>query len=301
MGLQEPYMKLLNFGSLNLDYTYHVDHFVRPGETEASASRSFACGGKGLNQSVALAKSGAEVWHAGAVGKLDGGILLKTLNAAGVNTELVAQLEDIPSGSAFIQVVPEGENSIVLDGGANQAITREYISSVLSHFVYGDWLILQNEISELPYLIEKAHDAGMKIILNPSPMNRSVWKMPLGYVDIFLLNEEEAAELSDHAEDPLAELARRYPRALIVITLGAKGSIAIEDGIRYHQNAYPANPVDTVGAGDTFTGFLIGSLAEGVPLQDAMRLAAKAAAISVTRKGASTSIPELREVIAALA
>ena len=293
-------MKLLNFGSLNLDYTYQVDHFVRPGETEASVSRTLTCGGKGLNQSVALAKSGAQVFHAGAVGASDGGILIDTLNKAGVNTDYVLRLEDIPSGSAFIQVVPSGENSIVLDGGANQAITKEYIDEVLAHFIPGDWLVLQNEISEIPYLIEKAHDAGMIIALNPSPMNRSVLKMPLGYVDCFLLNEEEAAILSDHASDPLSELAKRFPSALILITLGSKGSIAVKDGRTCRQAAYPADATDTVGAGDTFAGFLIGSLSEGVPLQDAMRLASKAAAISVTRPGASSSIPELKEVLASL-
>ena len=293
-------MKLLNFGSLNLDYTYHVDHFVKPGETEASFSRMTACGGKGLNQSVALAKCGAEVFHAGAVGKMDGAVLLNTLKNAGVNTDYVRQLEDTPSGSAFIQVTPSGENCIVLDGGANQAVTREQIDAVLSHFVNGDWLILQNEISELPDLIEKAHDIGMIIALNPSPMNESVLKMPLGYVDLFLLNEDEAALLSDYAKDPLEDLAKRYPGAMIVITLGSKGCAAINEGVKYSQPAYPVEAVDTVGAGDTFTGFLIGSLAEGVPMQDALRLASKAASISVTRKGASTSIPEMREVLASL-
>ncbi|MBQ9327220.1 MAG: ribokinase [Solobacterium sp.] len=295
-------MKILNFGSLNLDYTYQVDHFVRPGETEASFSRTLACGGKGLNQSVALAKSGAEVYHAGAVGVQDGAILLDTLNRSGVNTQFVSQLDNTPSGSAFIQVTPGGENCIVLDGGANQAVSRTQIDDVLSHFVNGDWLVLQNEISELPYLMEKAHDIGMKIVLNPSPMNATVQKMPLGYVDYFLLNEEEAAVLASNAQsaDVLEELSSRFPNAVIIVTLGAKGSVALKDGIRYNQEAYPVKAIDTVGAGDTFTGFLIGSLAEGVDLRDAMRLASKASSISVTRKGASTSIPELKEVIAAL-
>ncbi len=293
-------MKLLNFGSLNLDYTYQVDHFVRPGETEASISRTLVCGGKGLNQSVALAKSGANVYHAGAVGRQDGAILIDTLRRAGVNTDLILEFEDIPSGSAFIQVNPSGENCIVLDGGANQAITRDYIDHVLSRFVNGDWLVLQNEISELPYLIERAHDIGMTIVLNPSPMNSSVMKMPLGYVDIFLLNEDEAAALCSSNADPSEELAKRFPDALIVITLGSQGSIAVKNGRRYKQPAYPAQAVDTVGAGDTYTGFLIGSLAEGVSLSDAMRLASKASSISVTRKGASTSIPELKEVLASL-
>ncbi|MBR2675942.1 MAG: ribokinase [Solobacterium sp.] len=293
-------MKILNFGSLNIDYTYQVDHFVRPGETEASFSRMTACGGKGLNQSIALAKSGSHVFHAGAVGKTDGGILLDALKNAGVNTDYVLQLEDTPSGSAFIQVNPEGENCIVLDGGANQAITRAYADEVLSHFVNRDWLVLQNEISEIPYIIEKAHDIGMTIVLNPSPMNPSVWKMPLGYVDYFLLNEEEASLLSENAKDPLQELQNRYPNSAIVVTYGSKGSVCVKDGIRTEQESYPVTAVDTVGAGDTYTGFLIGSLAEGVDLQTAMRFASKASAISVTRKGASTSIPELKEVLASL-
>ena len=293
-------MKILNFGSLNIDYTYQVDHFVRPGETEASFSRMTACGGKGLNQSIALAKSGSHVFHAGAVGKTDGGILLDALKNAGVNTDYVLQLEDTPSGSAFIQVNPEGENCIVLDGGANQAITRAYADEVLSHFVNRDWLVLQNEISEIPYIIEKAHDIGMTIVMNPSPMNPSVWKMPLGYVDYFLLNEEEASLLSENAKDPLQELQNRYPNSAIVVTYGAKGSVCVKDGIRTEQESYPVTAVDTVGAGDTYTGFLIGSLAEGVDLQTAMRFASKASAISVTRKGASTSIPELKEVLASL-
>lgn len=293
-------MKILNFGSLNLDVTYVVDHFVRPGETEASISRMTACGGKGLNQSIALAKSGCLVYHAGAVGKADGAPLLQALQEAGVNTDYVLQLEDTPSGSAFIQVNAEGENCIVLDGGANQAITKDYVDRVLSHFVSGDWLVLQNEISEIPYIIEKAHDIGMTIVLNPSPMNRSVLKMPLGYVDYFLLNEEEASLLSDLAEDPIAELQSRYPNAAIVVTYGSRGSVCLKNGYRTEQPAYPVTAIDTVGAGDTFTGFFIGSLAEGVDLQSAMRLASKASSISVTRKGASTSIPELKEVLASL-
>ena len=95
---------------------------------------------------------------------------------------------------------------------------------MLSHFVAGDWLVLQNEISEIPYIIEKAHDIGMTIVLNPSPMNLSVLKMPLGYVHYFLLNEAEASLLSDLAKDPIAELQSRYPNAAIVVTYGSRRS-----------------------------------------------------------------------------
>ena len=289
-------MKILNFGSLNLDYTYRLDHFVKPGETEASQSRTLACGGKGLNQSVALAKCGAEVYHAGAVGKLDGDILTDTLKRAGVNTDRIRVLGDVPSGSAFIQVTESGENAIVLDGGANQAITKQDVTEVLSGFEKGDWLLLQNEISEIPFIMEKAHELGMKIVLNPSPMNDSVLAMPLEYVDYFLLNEAEAAALAGNAEGALAALIRRFPNAAILITLGSQGCVFSEQGKMTAQPAFPVKPVDTTGAGDTFTGFFIGSLALGKDTAQALETAAKAAAISVTRKGASTSIPSLEEV-----
>ena len=293
-------MKLLNFGSLNLDVTYLVNHFVRPGETEASISRMTTCGGKGLNQSIALSKCGCRVYHAGALGASDGAPLLQALKDAGVNTDYVIQREDVPSGSAFIQVNTEGENCIVLDGGANQCVSKEYVDNVLSHFAKGDWLILQNEISNIPYIIERAHEIGMIIVLNPSPMNDSVLDMPLGYIDYFLLNEEEAAALSDHADDPISELQKRYPDAAIIVTLGSEGSVCVKNGTRTEQPAFPVTAVDTVGAGDTYTGFLIGSLVQGREIDYAMRLASKASAISVTRKGASTSIPELGEVLASL-
>ena len=294
-------MKILNFGSLNIDITYHVPHFVRPGETLASNSRMTACGGKGLNQSIAVARSGAPVWHAGAVGKADGAILLDALKEAGVNTDHVRVREDVPSGTAFIQVNREGENCIVLDGGANQAITKETIDEVLSHFGSGDWLVLQNEISELSYLIEQAHAKGMKVFLDPSPITPSVFDLPLSFVDCFLLNEIEANELTNGADDVIAELEHRYPGAMFVITYGSKGCICVKDGTCIRQEAFPAEAVDTVGAGDTFTGFLIGSLAMGTELPEALRIASKAAAISVTRKGASTSIPSRSEVLNALA
>ena len=293
-------MKILNFGSLNLDYTYRLDHFVRPGETEASFSRTIACGGKGLNQSIALAKCGAPVIHAGAVGKSDGLILIDTLNSAGVDTSLILQLEDVPSGSAFIQVVPSGENAIVLDGGANQAIHEAYAEEVLSHFEEGDWLLLQNEISCIPWIMRRAHEIGMNIVLNPSPMNASVFQMPLEMVDLFIANEHEASRLSCHAQNTAAELQRRYPTAAALITLGGAGSMYIQDGKTISQDAFRVDAVDTTGAGDTFTGFFLGSLVKGEDVQEAMRIAAAAAALSVTKKGASGSIPSLSEVMAFL-
>ena len=292
-------MKILNFGSLNLDYSYRLDHFVKPGETEASKGRTLACGGKGLNQAIALARCGVKVEMAGAVGMLDGALLLDTLKENGIAHDHVKVLEEVPSGSAFIQVTDSGENAIILDGGANQAITKENVDEVLSSYGEGDWLLLQNEISEISYIIEQAHAKGMKIILNPSPMNESVLAMPLQDVDLFLLNEDEAEYLAIHSGVPVAALTDRFPNAAILITLGAKGCVYREKGIFHTHKSFPVKPVDTTGAGDTFTGFFVGALALGKAIDEALKTASRAAAISVTRKGASPSIPYYEEVEAA--
>ena len=135
-------MRVLNFGSLNLDYVYQVGHFVQPGETLSAVSQTVNPGGKGLNQSIALAKAGAEVCHAGCIGT-DGENLRELLKENGVNTEY---LREVPAlqGNAVIQVNPEGQNCILLFGGSNQCITEEQIDQTIKNFAPGDWLVLQN-------------------------------------------------------------------------------------------------------------------------------------------------------------
>lgn len=290
-------MKILNFGSLNLDYTYQVDHFVRPGETESSVSRTLNVGGKGLNQSIAIAKAGSIVYHAGAVGKEDGDLLLNTLKASHVNTDHIRVLDDVASGNAFIQVDPHGENCIVLYGGANRSMTKDFIDEVLSDFSRGDWIVLQNEINELAYLIHKAHELQMTIVLNPSPMNEVIRTLPLQEVSFLIVNKEEAEELSEHADHPLMELASRYPDTKIVMTLGSAGVDYWNGKEVLHHGCYNVKAVDTTGAGDTFTGYFISCLMQGYSEADVLRLASTASAIAVTRNGASASIPEIYEVL----
>ena len=275
-------MKILNFGSLNLDYTYQVDHFVRPGETESSVSRTLNVGGKGLNQSIAIAKAGSKVYHAGAVGKEDGALLLNTLKANHVNTDHIRVLDDVASGNAFIQVDP---------------MTKDFIDEVLSDFSRGDWIVLQNEINELAYLIHKAHELGMTIVLNPSPMNEVIRTLPLQEVSYLIVNKEEAEELSEHADHPLMELASRYPDTKIVMTLGSAGVDYWNGKEVLHHGCYNVKAVDTTGAGDTFTGYFISCLMQGYSEADVLRLASTASAIAVTRNGASASIPEIYEVL----
>ena len=297
-------MRALCFGSLNIDYVYQVPHFVGGGETLAAGSLSRFSGGKGLNQSIALARAGLEAWHAGAIGR-DGRFLLEELQEAGVRTGYVEVLEDVSTGHAIIQRTPSGENCILLYGGANRSITREQVDRVLAGFGPGDALVLQNEISQLPYLAERAKARGMTVALNPSPMEEGLLPL-LPLADYLLLNEIEAAQLCqglgsalpEAEEDLAAALAAALPSTAVVLTLGPRGSL-YADGTRLaRQAAVPVRPVDTTAAGDTYTGFFLAGALEGWGVEWAMEFAAAAAAIAVTRPGAAPSIPSREEVLA---
>ena len=298
-------MRVLCFGSLNIDYVYHVSHFVGGGETLASSSLHTYSGGKGLNQSIALSKAGLEVCHAGAVGE-DGAFLLDELREAGVHTEYVERLAGVRTGHAIIQKNDEGDNCILLYGGANQRVSRQQIDRTLAAFSPGDALVLQNEISELPHLVERAKAAGMTIALNPSPMNESLRPL-LPSVDYLLLNEVEAAQLlraapGDEPEDMARRLRAQLPGTAVLLTVGAQGSVYVDSNLCLRESAVSVQPVDTTAAGDTYTGFfLAGVLGGSEPGRDprwAMRYASMAAAIAVTRPGAAPSIPNKEEVLA---
>lgn len=292
-------MKVLSFGSLNIDYVYKVPHVVQKGETISSKSLNIFPGGKGLNQSIALGKAGAAVYHAGAIGE-DGKFLVNCLNNAGVDTRFVKVIPEMQSGHAIIQNDDDGDNCILLHGGANQAITKEQVDETISFFEEGDYLILQNEINELRYIVEKAHEKGMQIVLNPSPMNEIITELPLEYVDYFLLNEIEAGQIlgkeMNAPEEIIALLAERFPNAKVVLTLGSAGSVFSDGKRTVSQGIYKVKTVDTTAAGDTFTGYFIAGEAKGQPVEVSMDMAAKASAITVSRLGAGVAIPTLKEV-----
>lgn len=284
-------MRVLNFGSLNIDYVYRVDSFVKPGETKAARSLSVYPGGKGLNQSLAMARAGIDVAHAGRVGK-EGAFLIETLRSSGVDTSCVETAETA-TGHAIIQVDDAGSNCILLFGGANRMMETDFIDRVLSGFGRGDMLVLQNEISGMAEIMSRAKARGMTIALNPSPYEKGVESYPLGLVDIFLLNEIEAEGISgeNDEEAAAARLGERFPSARVIITLGARGSLCMDRGVPVRQKAYRAKAVDTTAAGDTFSGYFLAGLIEGMDTAGAMDLAARAAALCVTRKGAADSVP----------
>ena len=291
-------MKILNFGSFCIDHVYQVPHFVRPGETLPSRGYQVFAGGKGFNQTLAIARAGVPVAHAGAVGP-DGDFLLDALGAAGVDITGVRRVE-IPTGHAVIQVTPAGENAIVLFAGANRTQTRNHIDQVLGGYRRGDLLVLQNEINELPHLLTQAHARGLRVAFNPAPMDADVQSLPLHAVDLLVVNEVEAADLAGAATpaEQLASLRGRLPGATIILTLGAAGAIWQDSNQTIETPAWPVTAVDTTAAGDTFSGYLIASLAVGLPPAAAMARAARAAALCVTRAGAADSIPFAAEVAA---
>lgn len=292
-------MKVLNFGSLNLDFVYSVDHMVLPGETLSSAELNTFCGGKGLNQSIALAKAGVDVHHAGLIGD-DGGILAYTLREAGVNVDLVKVVSG-KTGHAIIQVDQSGQNCILLYGGANQKMTKEYIDEVLSGFEKGDILLLQNEINLLDYIIDTAAEKGMMIILNPSPYNEKLDACDFSKISLFLLNEVEGGQVTGESKPDaiLDKLMEMYPDAKIMLTLGSSGSVYRDKNQQCRQEIFKVKAVDTTAAGDTFTGYFISSIIDELPVAEGLRLAAKASAITVTREGAAPSIPTRDEVLSA--
>lgn len=204
-------MKIVNIGSSNIDYVYQMEHFIQPGETLGCAQLSIGCGGKGLNQSIALARAGAEVYHAGLIGR-EGAFLREKMEEAGVNVEFVRYGEGA-NGHAIIQVDKTGQNCIILYGGTNHQFTHALVDEVLSHFVAGDIVVLQNEINEIPYIIDQAHEKGLRIAFNAAPIGEEVLRYPIEKLDWLIVNEIEGGALAGQTEPEkiLDALHARYP------------------------------------------------------------------------------------------
>ncbi len=288
-------MKIINFGSLNIDHVYQVEHFVQPSETIASSDYQMHCGGKGLNQSIALARAGANVYHAGKIGR-GGEHLLTKLSEAGVDTTLITTGEG-PTGHAIIQVSPDGENSIIVEGGANRTITSSEVDRVLSTISDNDWLVLQNEINDISLILEATINRSYSVVFNPAPMTPDIQHLPLELVDILIINEVEGATLTEHQPSAILDsLLKKYPAMKIILTSGKFGATYVDKNQRIHQEGFKVEAIDTTAAGDTFIGFFIASLSSGLQVNEALRIGCRASSICVTRPGAADSIPFIDEV-----
>lgn len=291
-------MKILCFGSMNFDHIYNVSEFVSPGETCSALSVESHCGGKGFNQAVAVAKAGCDVCLAGCIGT-DGTEFLEKCGEIGVDPTYIRTLP-VPTGNAVIQIDRRGENCILLFGGANQAVSRTMIDETLIHFGRGDVLMIQNEISNLPYLVERAERTGLRIALNPSPMNEGITKKMLETASWLFVNEVEARQISRETTGRacLDQLQRICPNGTVIMTMGKNGIYCAQSGEILYQDAFPSvKPVDTTAAGDTFTGYFLAAVLKSGDTQKALRVAAIASALSIKKKGAFDSIPEMNDVV----
>ncbi len=289
-------MPILNFGSLNIDHVYRVDTFVLPGETKHTRSYTVNSGGKGLNQSIAAARAGSQVFHAGIAGR-DGGFLVEMLQSSGVNTSLMLHSDEV-SGHAIIQVTDSGQNCILLYGGTNQMLTEDYVDQTLDEFGSEGFVLLQNETNLVGEIIEKAARKGLRVALNAAPYAENVNTYPVNRLDWLIVNEVEGAGIvgGEADESLLQRLAERNPQTGVLLTLGSRGAQCFRNGHYASIGSCKVQAVDTTAAGDTFSGYFLSGVLEGLSLAGTLRLATVASALCVQRPGAANSIPMRAEV-----
>ena len=290
-------MKILNFGSCNIDYVYNVSEFVKAGETVSALSTSEHPGGKGLNQAVAAARAGGNVFFAGNIGE-DGLFLKELLENSGVDTKYL-KINKARTGNAIIQIDKDGENCIIVSAGANALLNEAYIKSVTADFVRGDICMLQNETPCTDFIIKQAKACGMTVIWNPSPINEKITDSAIGMCDYIIANKTEGKALTgkEEPDDILKALFKKYPHTKTVLTLGKNGSIYSDGTDTVKQPSFKADPVDTTGAGDTFTGYFTAMISNGKTAAEALKTASAAAAIATEKQGAASSIPPIANVM----
>lgn len=288
-------MKILVLGSINIDYNYSVKRITAPKETRASLAMHAYPGGKGMNQAVALARAGMDVKLAGMIGE-DGQDILDEITAAGVDTSMVRMVED-RTGHAIIQVDDVGQNAILLYSGANHKIDKDYVDEVLADYEAGDILLLQNEISCLPYILEQAKKKELFVVLNPSPITQELLDCDLSNINMFCLNEMEGRALTGFVQpgDIMIRLQELYPNSEVVFTLGAQGAFYKRAGKQYYQPAIKVSTVDCTAAGDIFEGYFLAAYLQNQTPQEALKYASYAASLSILKRGAATTAAPLAE------
>ncbi|MCW4153243.1 ribokinase [Halomonas sp. 18H] len=290
---------IFNFGSINIDHTYRVAYFVRPGETLESNEYSVGLGGKGVNQSLAIARAKGAVSHWGRVSSVDAWVVPE-LESAGVGVQDV-ELTAEPSGHAIIQIDARGENAILLFSGANHGFTPERMKALVAQTTPGDTMLIQNECNGLDQLIPLAVSHGCKVVFNPAPMTSGVSSLPLDQCKLLFFNRTEAATLLEMPlESSASDLLRRFNETLgsveVVLTLGGEGAWYQYNSEAYFQPALKVQAIDTTAAGDTFVGYFLAARQAGLEPPQCLQRATAAAALAVQRRGAASSIPMAEEV-----
>lgn len=286
-------MAIFNLGSINIDFIYTVSHFPAAGETLTTSSFMQALGGKGANQSIALAAAGAKVFHIGAANPADNWLFME-MAGCGVDMSFV-QKSGKPTGHAIVSVNDEGENQILLCPGANREIDIEAALAALTNAdPSSDWVLLQNETNGALDYVEAAKAGGLKIAYSAAPFEEDVAMRLLPHCDLLIVNEGEAAALATASGKAPEELGLAH----LVITRGGKGADYIGVAGQFHQPAFPVKPVDATGAGDCFFGYFLAGLARGEKIEVTLSVASAAAAMQVTRAGAANAIPSRADVLA---
>ncbi len=281
-------MAIYNLGSINIDHSYRMDHLPAPGETIAAHTLVTGLGGKGANQSIAIARAGGTVCHIGAIGP-EGGWTVDRLAADGVDVTGVVTT-DTPTGHAIIAVDDRAENAIILFPGANRLVVPDQVVAMLAGARPGDWLLLQNETSAGLQAARAARDRGLRVCYCAAPFDSAAVREILPFTDLLSVNElEEAQLLADLPAGALDGIDR-------LVTYGSRGAALVTGAGAVRVGAFEVTPVDTTGAGDTFLGFALAGLDAGLATDQMLRRAAAAAAIQVTRPGAAEAIPQGAEV-----
>jgi ribokinase len=283
-------MTIWNLGSNNTDIIYSVPHIPAPGETLSSTGRSVFLGGKGANMSVAAARAGAHVRHIGAIAP-ESKWTRDRLLEYGIDTRSVIEIDADPA-QAIISVAEDGENAILLHTGANGAIPEDHVKQSLTEADVGDWVVTQNETNAQHTALALGKEMGLRVAYAAAPFSADAVQSVLSLLDFLILNEIEMAQLSDALGKSASELGIET----VIVTKGADGADLYRNGEMSHFDALPVTPVDTTGAGDTFTGYVLAGLDRGLPVEQAVQLAIKASALMVTRKGTADVIPDLLDV-----
>ena len=284
---------ITNVGSINVDHVYRVPYFVKPGETLQTVSYQRVLGGKGANQSIALSRAGETVRHVGAIGE-DHKWIMDEIANSNVGIQCISVLP-VPTGHALIQVDDNAENCILLYPGANEALSLLDLKKSFDEIVVDSWILFQNEMPNLKEMIFLAKSRGAKIAVNPAPFDLKAKDLPYEDIDLLIVNDIEAAELAEaRLEGDQSKLSSICP--LVIITRGTKGAICFHGNETIEVPAFHVEAVDTTGAGDTFVGYILSSIANGMDLSSAMRRASAASALAVTKAGASIAIPTSQEV-----
>lgn len=295
-------MKIVVIGSLNVDTTYSLPHIPKEGETILATNKTVQKGGKGQNQAIQMARLGAEVSMIGAVGSDgEGKELIDGLKQENIDTTGMIVKEG-PSGTASIYVNSVGQNNIVVYPGANFKLTKEDIDSKLDILKDADICVMQNEIplDVIYHVLELCREIGITMIHNPAPAVKDFDKKYLSLIDYFVPNETEIElilnrEIDSNVEDMAREVLELGCRNVIV-TLGSKGSLLVNEEKVHAQKAMLVKAVDTTAAGDSFIGGFVAGLARGFDLERAMEYGTLSSALTVTSPGAVDALPYKKDV-----